>query len=292
MPMLNRDTQGVTTGQAIDPAVFQDPVSKKYYLFWGNGDPLYGELSDDMKSIKAGTIKKISGLTDFREGAFLNYRQGLYHLTYSIDDTGSPNYRVGYATSTSVDGPWTYRGVILEKDASQGILATGHSSILNVAGTDDWYIAYHRFGIPVGSGSQRETTIDKLTFGADGLMQKVTPTLTSIAARPVKTPPVLTPPVVTPPVVVPPVLAPLMPPAPGLGAKLKGKGYEVGRKVKVVLTMDVDGLVKIKVDGKKKTVRVTNGRAVVKVRFLKPGLRKVVVTTAGDRVVKKVRVRP
>ena len=32
----------------------------------------------------------------------------------------SPNYRVGYATSTSVDGPWTYRGVILEKDAVAG----------------------------------------------------------------------------------------------------------------------------------------------------------------------------
>ena len=67
----------------------------------------------------------MSGLTDYREGSFINYRNGIYHLTYSIDDTGSPNYRVGYATSTSLTGPWTYRGVILEKDASQGILGTG-----------------------------------------------------------------------------------------------------------------------------------------------------------------------
>ncbi len=183
--ILNNEV--VTSGQAIDPAAFHDPVSGRYFLLWGNGGPGNGpviaELNDDMVSMKAGTFKRISGLTDFREGLFLNYRDGLYHLTYSIDDTGSPNYRVGYATSTSIDGPWTYRGVILEKDASLGILATGHSSILNVPGTDEWYIVYHRFGMPGGNGNHRETTIDRLTIGPDGLFQRVTPTLESVSAR-------------------------------------------------------------------------------------------------------------
>ena len=122
----------------------------------------------------------INGLTNFREGAFVNVRDGVYYLTYSIDDTGSPDYRVGYATATSIDGPWTYRGLILEKDTSQGILATGHSSIVQVPGTDDWYIAYHRFAIPGGNGTNRETTIDRLHFNADGTIKKVVPTLTSI----------------------------------------------------------------------------------------------------------------
>ncbi|MBD5785524.1 family 43 glycosylhydrolase [Cellulosimicrobium terreum] len=174
--------EAVTSGQAIDPAAFQDPETGTYYLFWGNGGggPLYAELSDDMLSVKQDTITTIEGLPSFREGVFLNYREGLYHLTYSIDDTGSPNYKVGYATSDSIDGPWTSHGVILEKDESQGLLGTGHSSILNVAGTDDWYIAYHRFGMPGGDGNHRETTIDRLTFGEDGLMQKVTPTLEGV----------------------------------------------------------------------------------------------------------------
>jgi beta-xylosidase len=175
------NNEAVTSGQAIDPAAFKDPQTGKHYLSWGNGTPLYAELSDDMLSIVPGTIKAISGLTGFREGTFLNFRDGLYHLTYSIDDTGSPNYRVGYATSTSIDGPWTYRGVILEKDVSQGILGTGHSSIVQVPGTDEWYIAYHRFGMPGGDGTHRETTIDRLSFGADGLIEKVVPTLESIA---------------------------------------------------------------------------------------------------------------
>ena len=178
------NNEAVTSGQAIDPAAFEDPETGKFYLFWGNGGPsngpVYAELSDDMLSIKQDTLERIGGLTDYREGTFLNYRDGLYHLTYSIDDTGSPNYRVGYATATSVDGPWTYHGVILEKDPTQGILGTGHSSIVQVPGTDEWYIAYHRFALPGGDGTHRETTIDRLTFGADGLMEKVVPTLTSV----------------------------------------------------------------------------------------------------------------
>lgn len=177
------NNEAVTSGQAIDPAAFHDPVSGKYYLFWGNGSPVFAELSDDMLSLKPGTIAAISGLTSFREGTFLNYRDGLYHLTYSIDDTGSENYRVGYATSTSVTGPWTYRGVILAKDLSLGIKGPGHSSIINVPGTDDWYIAYHRFAMPNGDGTHRETTIDRLTIGADGLFQVVQPTLTSVAPQ-------------------------------------------------------------------------------------------------------------
>lgn len=174
------NNEAVTSGQAIDPAAFRDPVSGKHYLYWGNGSPVMAELADDMVSLKPGTIQAMSGLTSYREGSFMNYREGTYHLTYAIDDTGSPNYRVGYATSTSPTGPWTYRGVILEKDTSQGILGTGHSSIIQVPGTDEWYIAYHRFGMPGGDGTHRETTIDRLTFGVDGLMQKVVPTLESI----------------------------------------------------------------------------------------------------------------
>ncbi|MDR7187228.1 beta-xylosidase [Microbacterium sp. BE35] len=183
------NNEAVTSGQAIDPAAFHDPVTGKWYLGWGNGSPVLAELNDDMVSIKPGTYQRINGLTDFREGVFFNYRNGLYHLTYAIDDTGSENYRVGYATATSMNGPWTYRGVILQKDLSLGIKGTGHSSIINVPGTDDWYIAYHRFGMPGGDGTHRETTIDKLEFGADGLIKPVVPTLESVVPQTIQLPP-------------------------------------------------------------------------------------------------------
>ena len=72
----------------------------------------------------------------------------------------------------------------LQKDPEKGILGTGHSSIVNVPGTDDWYIAYHRFAIPDGDGTHRETTIDRVFFDEEtGLMQAVVPTLESVPAQ-------------------------------------------------------------------------------------------------------------
>lgn len=178
------NNESVTSSQAIDPDVFLDPKTSKYYLYWGNGNPLMAELADDMVSLKSGTIQNISGLTDFREGSFVVYREPYYHFTYSIDDTGSENYRVGYATSTNATGPFKYHGVVLQKDTSQGILATGHDSVINVPRTDDWYMAYHRFAIPNGDGTHRETTIDRVTFDPEtGLMNMVTPTLNGPGAQ-------------------------------------------------------------------------------------------------------------
>jgi hypothetical protein len=81
--------------------------------------------------------------------------------------------------------------VILTKDLSQGIKGTGHHSVVQVPGTDDWYIAYHRFAMPSldatgnggasGDGTHRETTVDRLSFNPDGTIQTVIPTLTSVA---------------------------------------------------------------------------------------------------------------
>lgn len=187
-PMIVND-ESITTNQAIDPAAFQDPVSGTYYLYWGNGVPLVAELGDDMVSVRWETLASLESLVGFREGLFLSYRAGVYHLTYSVDDTRSADYRVGYATADSPLGPFTYQGVILEKDAAQGILGTGHNSVLNVPGTDDWYIAYHRFGIPGGNGTMRETSIDRLTFDPEtGLMETVAPTLEGVSPQRVSLP--------------------------------------------------------------------------------------------------------
>ncbi|KAH7309750.1 glycosyl hydrolase [Stachybotrys elegans] len=173
-PMIIGNEPVRTSGSPIDPFVFHDPVSGRYYIYWGNGEPVYAQLNDDMVSVNWSTAAHQQGLQGYREASFMSYREGVYHMTYSVDDTRSENYRVGYATGPSPDGPWTYQGLILEKDVSQGILGTGHSSIVNVPNTDDWYIAYHRFGIPNGNGTMRETTIDKLFFDPEtGLIQEL-----------------------------------------------------------------------------------------------------------------------
>jgi beta-xylosidase len=173
-------------GQAIDPAVFIDR-SGQPYLYWGNGNAYVVPLNNDMISYDPAKITRIDGLADFREGPFMVERRGTYYLSYSIDDTRSENYRVGYATGPSPTGPFTNRGLILSKDTRLGVKGPGHSSMLQVPGTDDWYIAYHRFAIPNGDGMNRETTIDKLKFNRDGSMAPVVPTLESVQPQRIRT---------------------------------------------------------------------------------------------------------
>lgn len=178
------NNEAVNASQAIDPCAFYDPITKKFLLYWGNGNPVMAELADDMVSLKSNTIRTFSGLTDFREASFVVYRKPYYHYTYSIGDTGDADYRVGYATSRSAAGPWTYRGIVLQKDTSKGILATGSNSVINVPGTDKWYMAYHHFAIPNGDGTHRQTTVDEVTFDPDtGLMNEVIPTLAGPAPQ-------------------------------------------------------------------------------------------------------------
>ncbi|WP_200935428.1 family 43 glycosylhydrolase [Aeromicrobium sp. Root344] len=165
--------------QQIDPAVFTDDDGTSY-LYWGNGKSYVVPLNPDMTSYDVSKRVELTGLTGFREGMFMTKRAGKYYASWSIDDTGSENYRVGYAIGDSPTGPFTNKGEILTKDPSLGILGTGHHSIVQVPGTDDWYIAYHRFAIPGGDGTHRETTIDRLYFNADGTIKKVVPTLESV----------------------------------------------------------------------------------------------------------------
>jgi beta-xylosidase len=176
-PLVERNPD---SGQAIDPAVFTDDDGQPY-LYWGNGSAYVVPLNEDMISFDQAKVQRITGLADFREGLFMVKRRGTYYLSWSIDDTRSENYRVGYATASSPTGPFTNRGVILDRNLSLGIKGTGHSSMLRVPGTDDWYIVYHRFAIPDGDGTNRETTIDKLKFKRDGSIATVVPTLEGIA---------------------------------------------------------------------------------------------------------------
>ncbi|MEU6919324.1 family 43 glycosylhydrolase [Streptomyces olindensis] len=165
-------------GQMIDPAVFTDDDGKQY-LYWGNGRAYVVPLGDDMTSIDTSKVQDITP-SGYNEGTFVIKRKGTYYFMWSENDTRDENYRVAYATGPSPTGPWTKRGVILEKDLSLGIKGPGHHSVVHVPNTDDWYIAYHRFAIPGGDGTHRETTIDKLEFDSDGLIEKAVPTLGGI----------------------------------------------------------------------------------------------------------------
>ncbi|THV42548.1 hypothetical protein FAB82_05075 [Glycomyces buryatensis] len=175
-PLVEAGSYG---GQMIDPAVFTDDDGQSY-LYWGQGSAHQVPLNDDMISFDAEQVQTYQP-TDYNEGSFVVKRDETYYFMWSENDTRSEDYQVAYATGSSPTGPWSERvGAILQKDPSQGILGTGHHSVLQVPGTDEWYIAYHRFAIPDGDGTHRETMIDHLQFNADGSIEPVVPTLEGV----------------------------------------------------------------------------------------------------------------
>ena len=195
----NDRPQEVRGGQAIDVDVFCDPVSGKYYLYWGNGFMAGAELSDDMTSLVPGTTREMTpkggSLQDYayREAPYVFYRNGKYYFQWSVDDTGAANYHVAYGTSTSPLGPIEVAAepVVLIQRPDQKIYGTAHNSVLQLPGKDEWYIVYHRINPAYmhrdkGPGFHRQVCIDRMEFNPDGTIRPVTPTQEGVAPVKVK----------------------------------------------------------------------------------------------------------
>ena len=186
-PLIGRELpKGMPRGQNIDPDVFTDPVSGNTYLYWGNYYMAVCELNDDMVSVKPNTTRILIGHdAHYSEAAHVFYRNGYYYFTWSKNDTRSTEYEVRYVRSKSPVGPINpaESQVVICKKPEQGIYATGHHSVVQVPGKDEWYIVYHRFKFPDAvtkgrdAGYHREVCIDKLEFNTDGTIKKVVPTL-------------------------------------------------------------------------------------------------------------------
>jgi beta-xylosidase len=183
-PLVDKKPDGVKGGQEIDPDVFTDPQTGKSYLYWGNGYMAGAELNEDMVSLKEGTTTLLQPGHDFREGSYVFYRKGRYYFMWSEDDTRSPDYRVAYGISDAPLGKMMVpeNHIILAKDPAAGIYGTGHCSVVQIPGRDEWYIVYHRFNYPNGihmgeaAGYNREVCIDRLEFNEDGSIKPVKPT--------------------------------------------------------------------------------------------------------------------
>lgn len=153
---------------SIDPYAFIDDDGQPY-LYFGNGTPTVYRLNDDMISFDGEHIE--FPLRDFREGIVVFKRHGKYYFMWSIDDARSPDYRVGWGVSDSPYGPVVSPEaeedfiVLRQNGPAQG---TAHHSVVNVPGTDRWYVAYHRHAVPGGGGYKRETCIVRMQFDEAG----------------------------------------------------------------------------------------------------------------------------
>lgn len=162
-PLIKR---GSLRGQMIDPMVFVDDDGSAY-MYWGQGQCHAVKLNDDMVSCDTSKIINFKP-EGYNEGPFVIKRKGTYYLMWSEYDTRDPRYSIAYATSKSPLGPFTKvvnQPVLKGKGVVKG---AGHHSVVNVPGTNQWFIAYHRFKIPGGDGYNRETCISPMYFDKAG----------------------------------------------------------------------------------------------------------------------------
>jgi hypothetical protein len=133
------------------------------------------KLNRDMTSLGSfadgSTFKEITP-SGYVEGALMFKRKGVYYLMWSEGGWTGPDYRVSYAKASSPVGPFPKLGTILSQNAAIAT-GSGHNTVINVPGSDDWYIFYHRHPLGDGDGNHRVLSYDRLVFAADGTIVPV-----------------------------------------------------------------------------------------------------------------------
>lgn len=188
---------------SIDPAVFMDDNGEAYIYFgglwggqlekWQTGTykedgaepvgkknalgPRVAKLSDDLLTFQSAP-KEIQILDEagkplaaededrrYFEGPWMHKYNDTYYLSYS---TGTTHYLV-YATSKNPEGPFTYRGRILEPVIGW----TTHHSIVEFQGK--WYLFYHDCSLSNGINHRRCVKYTEIHYNADGTIQTIDP---------------------------------------------------------------------------------------------------------------------
>lgn len=172
--------------QPIDPFVYRDDDGQVYLYYGGWGHCNVVRLSRDLRRVEPfpdGTTYKEITPPGYVEGSFMIKRRGVYYLMWSEGGWTGPDYRVAYAMGKSPLGPFTPKGTILAQDFHIASGA-GHHSVVNVPGTDDWYIVYHRRPLGDDNGDHRQLAVDRMIFNADGTIAPVKMTTAGVAPRP------------------------------------------------------------------------------------------------------------
>jgi beta-xylosidase len=172
--------------QPIDQMVFKDDDGQIYMYYGGWKHANVVRLAPDLLSLQpfadGETFKEITPDPAYVEGSFMAKRKGVYYLMWSEGGWTGPDYRVAYAMGASPIGPFKRIGTILAQD---GKIANGagHHSVVNIPGTDEWYIAYHRRPLQDKDGHHREMAIERLYFNEDGTIRPVVMSNEGVAPR-------------------------------------------------------------------------------------------------------------
>ncbi|MBO5436913.1 MAG: glycoside hydrolase family 43 protein [Thermoguttaceae bacterium] len=181
-PLVNDIVNGA---QPIDQYVFLDDDGQYYLIYGGWRHCNIAKLKDDFTGFipfEDGTIFKEITPKNYVEGPCVFKKNGKYYFMWSEGGWTGPNYCVAYAISDSLFGPHERIGKIIESDLNVA-RGSGHHSVMNIPGTDEWYVVYHRRPLTETHGNHRCTCIEKMEFNPDGTIKPVKLTFEGVPAR-------------------------------------------------------------------------------------------------------------
>lgn len=155
----------------IDPGVFIDDDGQAYYT-WGQFSAKIAKLKPNMTEIDTSTIINgvlTSEMHEFHEGNYMIKRNGIYYMVYAHNGRHGHPTCIGYSTSKSPMGPYTYGGVIIDNEGCDPGNHNNHGSIVEFKG--QWYVFYHRS--THSSKMMRKACIEPIEFLADGSIPEV-----------------------------------------------------------------------------------------------------------------------
>lgn len=164
----------------LDWQIFRDDDGRRYGMFctWaiynGHGCGIV-EVGENMLPIDStkGMIPNTQ-LKDVFEAPYMIKKDGKYYLMYSSGSCHTDTYRVQYAVSDSVRGPYRMgaNNPILSTTEDGTIHGPGHHSVLQEG--EDCYIVYHRHDNPYSNnGMHRQVSADRMEFGPNNCIEKV-----------------------------------------------------------------------------------------------------------------------
>ncbi|MGV3765922.1 MAG: glycoside hydrolase family 43 protein [Chitinophagaceae bacterium] len=171
-PLINEVVNGA---QPIDQYVFKDKDGTYYIIYGGWGHCNIARLTSDFKGFipwpDGSTFREITP-KGYVEGPIMFIRNGKYYFMWSEGGWTGPDYRVAYGIADSPFGPFRRIGTVLQQDAAVA-KGAGHHSVINVPGTNKWYIVYHRRPLEETHANHRVTCIDEMKFNEDGTIEPV-----------------------------------------------------------------------------------------------------------------------
>lgn len=168
--------------QPIDAHAYVDEDGQAYLIWGGWRHCVMAKLGEDMISL-ASEIVEITP-ENYVEGPFMIKRNGTYYLMWSEGSWGDATYNVAYGRAETAWGPFPREAAIF-LPTPEIASSAGHHSVLNLPGTDEWVICYHRRPFGETARDHRVTCLEPMAFDADGGIIPLALTDEGVAPRPV-----------------------------------------------------------------------------------------------------------